>query len=682
MSDTGHHHQSADPNSPQADGNPMDPEFPKNKRTADGDPMVGSDEIIEEGNEDGNEDGNEEDANHLDPSGVEAQPTPNRLKRRRLNLAEKLRALDLLANGMSLQEVADEYGASKRAIMRMKQEGDVIRSLGQSGVRGSMKSRKQSNCVKYTALEAKVVEVLDISRRNRMTITFDLVRSCSLRVRQEMLKQEGLTEEQTKDLQEFNPSDNWIRSFARRKQVKVASKPWRVAEISAIEVDDVETQNVKTLLQRYDLDCIFSVHETTLFHKVLPRKSYLVSRGPGQTSAKALPDDMTTEDRLTLIVCTNATGTVKIPLALIGMAKQPKCFRIRPCPLHYLTHPFTWFNSTTFKQWFSEIFIPAIRHHTWRNIALLVENSLDGHNVSDPRGQVHILHLPAEKQRSHPMEQGITSLLKQKYRYSMLERVIQLLPVREEIQSCTRKPPQFRGLDDGSDPNILDSAELLETIWKNTSDQSIARNWVSAVILPDSYNAKLTALHGRSQAYGRIELLSESCTAQENEMVHRVEEVLRSRNLTVQDSAPLGHQELVRNLNSVTEREFESWLSLEDKPDIKATLVREAQENLLTSTTLNLSQGPAGTVEITTDLQSDECDPFEAQQQLPSLAAIAEMFAPIEELISVCDAGPAASHIRLAKRHLFQSKMREARIDLAGSARGPPPVTAPQEPSG
>lgn len=670
MSDAEQPPQCADPNSPQAENAAIDAEFQKGKRSAHADSAVGSDE------------GNDEETNSLNPSCVETQPTPNRLKRRRLNLSEKLRALDMLDSGLTLQEVADEFGSSKRAIMRMKQEADVIRSLGQSGVRGSMKSRKQSNCVKYTALEAKVAEVLEISRRNRMSITFELVRTCSLRVRQEMLKQEGLTEEQTKDLQEFNPSDNWIRSFSRRKQIKIASKPWRVAEVSAIEVDDMETQNVKTLLQRFDLDCIFSVHETTLFHKVLPRKSYLVSRSNGQNTVKALPDDMTTENRLTLIVCTNATGTVKIPLTLIGMAKQPKSFRIRPCPLHYLTHPYAWFNTTTFKQWFSEIFIPAIRHHTWRNIALLVENSLDGHDVSDSREQIHILHLPAEKQRSHPIEQGITSLLKQKYRYSMLERIIELLPVREESQSCTQKTPQFQGLDDGYDPNILDSAELLETIWTNTSEQSIARNWVTSVILPDSYNAKLTALYGRSQAYGRIELLSESCTGHEKQMVQRVEDTLRSRNLTVKGDAPLAHQSFVRNLNSVTEREFESWLSLEDKADIKATLVREAQENLLTSSTLNLGQGTTGTVEIPTELNSYECDPFEAQQQLPSLAAIAEMFAPIEELISVCDSGVAASHIRLAKRHLFQSKIREARIDLAGGARGPSQIVSLQEPSG
>lgn len=609
----------------------------------------------------------------------DSKPTHPPSKRRRLNLSEKLRALDMLDRGISLQDVADQFGSSKRAIMRMKQEGDVIRTLGQSGAKGSMKSRKQSNCVKYTALETKVAQVVEISRRNKISVTFDLVRNCALRVKDEMLKKGDISQDEAKDLNDFNPTDFWIKSFAKRRNLRLVTKPWQAPIASSSEPASRETQSFKTLLQRYDLDCIFSVNETALFHKVLPRRTYLAAPDSlAPNGARAFPSDMATEDRLTVVVCTNATGTSKIPLALIGASKQPKCFRIRPCPLPYLTHSNAWFERETFKQWFYQVFIPAIRKHSWKNIALLTENISSDQDTIDPRGQVTILNLPPDlRSKAHPMEHGIMTLLKQKYRYAMLERVIELLPAREGIQACSAgKLHGFQGLDDGRDPNELDTAELLDTIWKRTSKQSIARSWVKANVLPDCYNTSLTTKHGISQAYGRIDLLMESCTSEEKEMIWRIEEMLRHRRFKAKEGAANEFQHLINTLNSVNERELEAWLSLEEKPEIRAALAREAQESLLMSAGSRSSNTTITATEL--PVTEDGAPSDEAQQPLPSLAAIAELFVPLEELISVYHTRDAGWHIRQAKRILFAAKVRDMGSNMSQSSQdtlsfAPPP---------
>ena len=48
-----------------------------------------------------------------------------------------------------------------------------------------------------------------------------------------------------------------------------------------------------------------------------------------------------------LITCTNATGTHKIPLAMIGKAmigkaENPRCFRTKQCPLPYKAQKNAW----------------------------------------------------------------------------------------------------------------------------------------------------------------------------------------------------------------------------------------------------------------------------------------------------------------------------------------------------
>lgn len=596
-------------------------------------------------------------------SDTEVKPVQGPSKRRRLNLTEKLRALDMLDRGVSLQKVADEFGSSKRAIMRMKQEGNVIRSLGQSGAKGSMKSRKQKNSVKYTALETKIAQVIDVSRRNRILITSDLVRNCALRVREEMLKKENVSEEEAMDLKSFSPTDFWVKSFTKRRGLKLTTKPWQLPIAPSIEPVSREAQSFEVLLQRFDLDCIFSVNETTLFHKVLPRRTYLTTESipAGNTTTMVFPDDMRAEDRLILIVCTNATGTAKIPLALIGTSKQPKSFCIRPCPLAYLARQDThaWFERKTFKQWFNQVFIPAARKHSCKNVALLVENIPIDQDIDDPRGQVTILGLPPHlRSRAHSAEYGIMTLLKQKYRYAMLERVIDLLPAREQIRAYSSgKAQDFHGLDDGRDPNELDTAELLDKIWERTSKQSIARSWIKTNVLPDSYNASLATRHGTSQAYGRVDILMESCTSEEKEIIWRIEEMLRRRRFEAKEGAAKEFQLLVGMLNSINERELEAWLSLEERPEIRAALAREAQESLLLS--VGSGSRSKDATSKATEATTEDVTCTQMEQPLPSLATIAKLFGPLEEFISVFHTRDAAWHIRQAKRILLAAKVLE-----------------------
>lgn len=593
----------------------------------------------------------------------------------------------MVENGAALQDVADEFGSSKRAILRMRQEADVIRGLSQSGVKGSMKSRKQGSSQKYTALEAKVVEVLDVSRRNKVFISTELVRDCSRKIQEELLANPQLSEEEAKDLREFTPTEFWIRSFAKRHNIRIASARLMHIPISLSEAPATpECVSLKNQLQRYDADCIFTVYDASIFHKVLPRESYLLDTdGNGREGvATSFPPDMGLDDRAALVCCANATGTMKVPITIIGKSKQPPCFRIRPSPLPYLTQPNVWFDNATFKQWFNEVFTPAIRKHSWKNVALLVENVIDENIVHDQRGQVKIFHLPPDSRATHhPMEQGIMSLVKQRYRYAMLERVLELLPFREAIQGFSiNKTEAFKGLDEGDDPNFLDVAEILSETWKETSAQSIARSWVKTNVLPDEYNAALIARHGKSRAFDNSEMLMESCSVQEKERIQRVNTIIRLRRVANRQALPSSVQPSSTWFSNISDVQLEAWLCLEEKKEIVAALRSEAQQAVLAMGYASLgSNGVVGQ----TSLEQEENNGQGQTHFLPSLAAIAELFIPLEELVSVSETGDAANHLRQAKRVIFASKIREmgptAMQPLASTSIAPTPATTLLPPS-
>lgn len=599
------------------------------------------------------------DSGRFCPGCMEPDVNKGPQKRRRLDLSEKVRALDMLESGATPQEVASEFGSSKRAIMRMKKESHIIRGLSESGARGSMKSRKQSHPGKYAALETKVMQILQASRGNRITITNDLIRSCSSKVQEDMLKDTSLGPDDAKDLQMFNPTDIWIKGFARRHNLQIpASRTWPSTNVLNESRRFPEVQNLKNELERYDPECILSVHETTLFHKILPRKAYLASiTDDAGVNSLVFPPDMETKDRLTLVVCTNATGTLKVPLTIVGRSKQPQSFRVKRCPLPYLGQNHAWFDVCTFREWFSEVLLPAVRKHSWKNVAVLVENTDEEKIAEDSRGQVKLFRLPPDsRSKRYPMEHGIMEAVKHKYRYTMLERVVELIPVRDAIQACSeKKDVKLRGLDDGYDPNELDAAEILYDIWQGTSTQSIARSWVKSKILPDAYNATMIARHGNSQAFGRADVLLETCTVKEREIVDRMNTLIRSRSLRAREGSSEALVAIVNVLNSMNEGDLETWLSLEEKPEIRSALLRETQDLLLASATQNnILPGRANG-----QLGDQEQHAVTQLQSLPNLAAIAHLFVPLEELVSVCDSGDAALHIRQAKRILFKAKIHE-----------------------
>ncbi len=94
-----------------------------------------------------------------------------------------------------------------------------------------------------------------------------------------------------------------------------------------------EIAELRRKLKDYKPENIFNCDQTGLYYKMLPKRLYLM---PEETVKLARgTKTMNLNDRLTVMVCTNATGTLCLPPALIGYAKTPRCFQDRRPPLPY-----------------------------------------------------------------------------------------------------------------------------------------------------------------------------------------------------------------------------------------------------------------------------------------------------------------------------------------------------------
>lgn len=104
---------------------------------------------------------------------------------------------------------------------------------------------------------------------------------------------------------------------------------------------------------------IYDVDKMGLFFRCIRDGAYVVA---GQRRRARGTKAMKAKDRVTLVLACNATGTHKIPVAIIGKAKRPLCFKLirAACALPYFAQKSAWMDKKVNKMWFESVFLPAV----------------------------------------------------------------------------------------------------------------------------------------------------------------------------------------------------------------------------------------------------------------------------------------------------------------------------------
>ena len=142
------------------------------------------------------------------------------------------------------------------------------------------------------------------------------------------------------------------------------------------------------------------------------------------------------KERVTVNACANASGTIKLPLQLIGKAKRPRCFQrvnMDLLPVQYFAQKNAWMNTDIFLEWFQDSFAPYVCKELTslglENKAVLVLDNCPAHPdaeylVSDD-GKIIALYLPPNvTSLIQPMDQGVLVALKRHYKRKLLQRLV------------------------------------------------------------------------------------------------------------------------------------------------------------------------------------------------------------------------------------------------------------------
>ena len=183
------------------------------------------------------------------------------------------------------------------------------------------------------------------------------------------------------------------------------------------------------------------------------------------------------KDRVTLMACSNAMGTHKLPLMFFGKASNPPCFKNinkKALPVHNYSQRNAWVDSDIFLNWFHSQFVPSVTKHLQEQgipiKALLVLDNAPAHpdpaTLAAKEGGIKAMYLPPNTTSLvQPMDQGVLEALERRYRKAMLQK---LLLEDQEGRSIIEFVKKI---------NMKDIVYMIAAAWDDISPLTLTKSW-------------------------------------------------------------------------------------------------------------------------------------------------------------------------------------------------------------
>lgn len=207
---------------------------------------------------------------------------------------------------------------------------------------------------------------------------------------------------------EFAASCGWFHRLKKR-QTYVAQ-----GEAAAAESFPWDLQKI-TDNGGYIKDEIFIVDETGLFWK-MPSRTFIAKE------ENTVPGFKPAEDRLTLLLRANASGTLKLKCMLIYHSGKKNYARTR-LPVHWTSSAKAWVTAAPFEEWFDSCFVTEVNGYCKENMpfkTLLFLDNAPGHpsSLDDLHLNVQTIFLPPKTiSLLQPMDHWFTAAFKLYYSY-------------------------------------------------------------------------------------------------------------------------------------------------------------------------------------------------------------------------------------------------------------------------
>lgn len=373
-------------------------------------------------------------------------------KRVSLTIEKKIEIIQRHEKGEAQKKLALEFNVGRTTISDiLKRKYKFFKFMAMNADKTeNLKRRRTLRRTVHKVLEDKLLEWYNENRH--MYISGPMIAQKA----QQLHKELGYNDN-------FSASNGWLDRFKARNGIKLCGLREIKTESDENAVAPFKTE-LESLAQWYNLSLeqIYNADETDLFWKMLPNPESDLNEV--KSSIRAY------RERMTVLCCSNATGTHKLPLACIGRGKKTRTFtsqEIKNLSVLYYSQETAWMTNDIFKDWFHMNFIPSVREHlrsqglTETALLLIDRNSShpsDQHLRSEDSFFFVQYFPPKVKALIQPMEQGLMRDLKLHYRYNLLKELL------NKNITITEFHKQL---------NIKDAIKLVSDAWNAISIENI-----------------------------------------------------------------------------------------------------------------------------------------------------------------------------------------------------------------
>ncbi|XP_018377461.1 PREDICTED: jerky protein homolog-like [Trachymyrmex cornetzi] len=211
---------------------------------------------------------------------------------------------------------------------------------------------------------------------------------------------------------------------------------------------------------------VFNCDATGLNYKQIPKT---ILSGTGNKSESA--GFKIKRKRVTIMICSNASGTLKFPLVLIGKDAKLHGFKsLTVRPVVYKSQKNTWMTTLLFEEWFKEQFVPQVQSFL-ENMelppkAVLFMDNRDGYLENLLHDEIRVEFFPSNTSLLiQPMYLGVFQNLKTLYRTHVMSFFIDQLNIGSNLPVAMKKL------------SIRNVTFWITAAWNKVSKSTISESW-------------------------------------------------------------------------------------------------------------------------------------------------------------------------------------------------------------
>ncbi|XP_017891414.1 tigger transposable element-derived protein 1-like [Ceratina calcarata] len=339
-------------------------------------------------------------------------------KRKFISLEVKIQILDRLLKGEKASHIGKSLNLNEATVRTIKKNEKEIRSAVAAGSLTSAKHAARPRAPIIEKMEKALSIWIDDCCQKRIPLDGNIIKQKALKIYKH-LKEQG----ESSVNPDFVASKGWFEKF--RKRFAIHSIRIQGESHETVRTYPEKIQNIIEE-QGYTADQVFNADETGLWWKKMPTRTFISKK------EKTAPGFKVSKDRLTLLLCSNASGDFMTKPLLVYRSLNPRALKgvnKNTLPVYWKANPRAWVTGNLFKDWFLNCFVPDVeRYLRQKNLSLKVLLLLDNapcHPQDLNHPNVKILFLPPNTTSLlQPLDQGIIYTFKTYYIRRALEWIL------------------------------------------------------------------------------------------------------------------------------------------------------------------------------------------------------------------------------------------------------------------